>query len=208
MTTPYEFVELDESGIVESRPFTDVKHTADDLRALRTMANWLAELIREPKPLPVSPRPLTIESHGPDRRYVRAVLNRPELLEADRDFAVVGFFGQRRPHADRMPIDTVDTQLQAEFPDHPEVIAYCSIQLQDGNYGNLVLLDQEDGREHWRESKRHQYAVSEVAPRFYSSVRLHNGVLHGGLQTGDIQLRRTKYFDYHEGLWCGRRELR
>ncbi len=92
--------------------------------------------------------------------------------------------------------------------DYPYVISYSSLQLEDGNYGNLVVLSEEAGRENWRESKTHQYAVAELAPGYYESVRLHNGLMRGGLSsTPTIELTSTKYFDYRDGLWCGLREI-
>ena len=47
-----------------------------------------------------------------------------------------------------------------------------------------------------------------VAPAIYSSVRLHNGVLPGGLLSGaDPVLVRTKYFDFQsEWPWQAVRE--
>jgi hypothetical protein len=130
------------------------------------------------------------------------------VLKAQRDFYIVGFFGQKRLNADRAVIAGVDIALLGEFPAYPAVISYATLELEDGNFGNLVILGDDDGREHWRASTRHQYAVAELAPKYYASVRLHNGVLCGGLKVdSDIRLARTKYYDYENGFWCGLREM-
>jgi hypothetical protein len=59
-----------------------------------------------------------------------------------------------------------------------------------------------------RTSERHAHAARELAPRHYTDVRLHLGVLSSGVRAGDAPiLRTTKYYDYRDGVtWRGERE--
>ncbi|MBM4422312.1 MAG: hypothetical protein FJ030_02840 [Chloroflexi bacterium] len=201
MATTYDFVRLAEREDVRGRPFADASHSADDLRALQSIAARLADMLSGS-----DPQPLHVETHDPNGRCLRVIVSRPEMLATDRDLVFVGFFGQRRANADPAPIDEVDRTLVAEFAAYPEILSYCSLELENGNYGNLVLLAHDGAREHWRESARHQYAVAELAPSYYASVRLHSGAVVGRLRGRNFRFRRTKYFDYQNGFWCALRE--
>lgn len=209
MTAPvYDYTHLKPLQIVQDRPFTDVSLNADDLYAMRHMAERLFDFLNGPEDVAEGPRPLHVSLAAPNGEHVRVILNHTEKLQDTTDLYIVGFFGQVRPNADRTAIDGVDVTLLGEFGAYPAVLGYCTTRLRDGNFGNLVILSAEGVREHWRESTHHQYAVAELAPAYYASVRLHNGLMRGGLKAQpEIELKRTKYFDYANGPWCGLREL-
>lgn len=209
MTAPkYNYVALGVLDSVPGRPFTDVSLNVDDRRSMVYIARRLHEQLNGPDDIPDSPRPLQLAFAGPNGRRLRVILNNAAPLDSGRDLALVGFFAQKRFNADRTVIDGVDVALQGEFQSYPQVVCYCTLQLEDGNFGNLVVLEDDAGREHWRESAHHQYAVAELAPNYYASLRLHNGVMRGGLKSEpDIHLVRTKYYDYRDGFWCGLRDL-
>jgi hypothetical protein len=88
------------------------------------------------------------------------------------------------------------------------VLSYSSLELAGGDWGNLILLAGEAACEHWRVSERHADATRVLAPRHYTHVRLHRGILPGGVRAGRAPvLRRTKYFDYQGGdTWRAERE--
>ena len=91
----------------------------------------------------------------------------------------------------------MDDQLVTELPHHPGILSYSSIELADGNWGNLIVLRSTADGERWRDGERHTWAASELAPAHYSSVRLHNGQFTGGLLSGrEPVLLRTRYWDY------------
>jgi hypothetical protein len=183
------------------RPFTQPENSQIDLGILRATRAKLCALLRAPGGLPGSPRPYVVwqkDEHGLNLRLV--VNDVPRLLGCD-PVTVVGFCGTRRPNADPVPMDAMDDELIAEFPRHPYVLAYCSQQLADGNFRNLVLLDSADAREHWRTSPRHAYAVFNMSPGFYAHIRLHNGLIAGSVMSAaEIELHRTKYYDYVHAL--------
>jgi hypothetical protein len=206
MQSDYAFDPIPELDISPGRPFTSRERAAADLRSLNQAAAKLRPLLMARGRIPPAPRPLALDIASPAGGETRLILCDLEALLDGRDRVVVGFFGDRRRGADSSRIESIDARVVAELAAFPEVLCYCSFRLEDGNYGNLVLLRDDAGREHWRSSPSHQYAAAEVAPDVYESVRLHNGLMPGGLAAGQIHLTRTKYFDYRDGLWCGVRD--
>ena len=122
MTAAYNFNRLGAMESLNARPFTDLSHNADDLRAMQHVARRQFELLNGPDKLPDHPHPLKLDLYEPDGRHMRIVICDPQKLLSGQDLWLVGFFGQRRPGADRAPIETVDVTLRAEFPAYPEVV--------------------------------------------------------------------------------------
>jgi hypothetical protein len=191
------------------RGFTDPAHTTRDLTVVGLMLAAIRRAVTAPPGIPFGPRPLVLEPAGLEGRAHRAILCDERRLGDGRDLDWVGFFAVKRRDRDSAPLTVMDDELIGEFPAHPGILSYSSLELADGDWGNLILLDGDAAREHWRVSDRHAYAARELAPRHYSDVRLHQGVLPGGVRGGDDPiLRRTKYYDYRAGVaWRAEREL-
>ena len=208
MTTT-QHIELGPWETIEDRPFTDPANSLEDLSRLQYILGRLQQLLNQPELLPTQPRPLVIYWPEPYERRLRLVFSQPETLLTNQDLIVVGFCGQKAPEADRASLEGVDEELLAEFPEHPHLLCYCSLELEEGDWCNLVLFDHVRGLSHWTRSGRHGYAAIQLAPQFYRSVRLHNALLPGGLMAGQsLNLLRTKYFDYQGGtIWWAVREL-
>jgi hypothetical protein len=200
---------LERTQTLADRQFTDPAHTAVDLSWLSLMANQLRDLCRRPEGLAEEPRPLILHLREVAGRQHRVVMARREALLEGVDLTVVGFFGHKDRALDHTLLEAVDQELIGEFLHHPGVLSYSSLELENGDYGNLVLLNPPEAKEHWRTSQKHIYAAQELSPRHYLHIRLHNGYLPGGLQSGrDPVLQRTKYYDYRGGeVWRGVREL-
>ena len=177
------------------RAFAHPDRTLEDFAALREMAAALARLCRGP--LPDSPRPLLLDAARPGGRGHRVVLCDERRLGAAPAPRLVGFFGEKRAGVDPTPLDETDDGLIAEFPAHPGILSYSSLELLGGDWGNLIVLDPPEAREHWRTSPRHAYAAGELAPRHYTVVRLHRGRFAGGLLAEPpLVLEETKYYDF------------
>lgn len=209
MPTPADFTRLGRSDILSDRPFTNPDQNADDLLHLQYMVGRLRQLLSQPELIPAQPRPyiLFLEESG-GRRH-RIALTRPEELLILSELAVVGFCGTKWLEADRSPLDAVDAELLNEFMHHPHLLSYSSLEIEGGNWRNLVLFSHPQGIGHWAISMKHVYAAHELSPGYYQYIRLHNGRLSGGLMSGnEIVLTRTKYYDYQDQpLWWAVREL-
>jgi hypothetical protein len=194
---------------VVGRGFTDPARTTGDLVAVGVMLAAMRRAVTAGAGLPVEPRPLVLAPPGLEGRAHRAIVCDERRLGDGRDLAWVGFFAAKRRDRDPSPLTVMDDALIEEFPAHPGVLSYSSLELVDGDWGNLILLDGDAAREHWRDGERHAYAARELAPHHYTNVRLHLGVLPGGVRGGsEPVLRRTKYYDYRAAVtWRAEREL-
>lgn len=148
--------------------------------------------------------------HGLARRTV--VCDPVGLARCDRVW-IVGFFGERRGDpTTRARIDRLEGALVDQFGAHPALLSYSSIELVDDHWANLVVHRDPEDREEWRRGETHREAAEEASPEHYRSVRIHHGVLEGGVcGSHRIELVRTKYWDYGEVVgtrpWQAVREL-
>lgn len=190
------------------RAFTDPGESVPDLAAAARMLAEIRHQVRHGEPVPARTRPLVAERREAGGQLHRAILFDPRRLGDGRDLVWVGFFGVKRREVDSAPLTAMDEELIQELPAHPNILSYSSLELDDGDWGNLILLDGDEAREHWRNGARHAYATRELAPRQYRYVRLHQGIVPGGACAGRAPvLGRTKYFDYQDGtIWRAERE--
>ncbi len=190
---------LEPDQVVEDRPFTSPALYDSDLQVLGYMVEDLRGLMGElyAGRTSIHPyEPVTWRVHGLGRR---TVVCDPMRLGERRDTCVVGFFGERREGVDTAPLESADAAVLLEFRTYPGILAYSSMQLANGNWGNLVLHTAPEDREAWRSGALHARAVAELAPVHYGTVRIHNGTLKDGLNSGHaIRIEQTKYWDYRE----------
>lgn len=209
MTTDNSYIRLDPTERVDGRPFSDPEKNAEDLIRLQHMRNQLDKLLSKPESLPNGPRPIVLHFRETDGRRCRIAISQLDDLLSGAACAVVGFFGEKRSGADSAPLDAIDADLIREFPRYPDVMSYSSIELMRGAWCNLVLLRRPGGMAHWSTNAKHAYAAHELAPSYYQTIRLHNGVLPGGVRSdGDLRLLTTKYYDFRgDKAWLAVREM-
>jgi hypothetical protein len=207
---------LASAQVLPDRPFTHPRHGVEDGQVLRYLAAALYETMGRPDSYRGRSVPVVHFYRERDGRYHRQVLVRPEALREPRPLAVVGFFGQRRPEADSRPIEAMDEAMLPELAEQEGLLAYCTLALAAGavrhhlvDFGNLVVFAGPEAKAQWRASERHRYAATCLAPAYYASVRIYNGVLPRGLvDPGSLELQVVKYFDYRETPpWRGLRTL-
>jgi len=134
--------------------------------------------------------------------YVRAALE-------PRDLVAVGFFGQARMDIDHAPIVGLEAALIADVSGDSGLLVYENLFWPGVGWGNLVLFDGWTSKDRWgRDDPRHVESIRR-SPAHYHSIRLHNGVVPGGLP-GDagVRLVRTRYLDFSgDRPWRAIREL-
>ena len=203
-----EWLSIPPTELLSDKLFTNPVYTSHDAAVLAFALDQLRLLVSNADAM------ATLNAGQPifwveiDGRIHRFIIANAGGLRSLLSFIVVGFFGQRRAGADHAPIEQVDTELISELMVHPGLLAYCSLLLDDGSYGNLVLFADQAAMLHWSTSERHAYATRVLAPKYYESVRLHNGYVAGGLTGAQPPvLQRTKYLDYRGMLpWRAVRE--
>jgi hypothetical protein len=189
-------------------PCTDTRRYGSDLDLLAYLLQDLRGLMRSHaagKTELVAHQPTVWQVHGLRRRVV---VCEPDLICARDRVCVVGFFGERREDIDYESLEELELTLLLEFRRFPGILSYSSMELANEYWANLVVHSEPDDTDAWRTSQAHARAVG-VSPRLYSSVRIHNGHLEGGIPGSHaIAIDRTKYWDYSvDPVWHAVREF-
>jgi len=92
----------------------------------------------------------------------------------------------------------MDKKLIVELINTPGLLSYSSLELRDGRWCNLVLFSGPETKMHIRNSELHAYAAYQLSPRYYDWIRLHNGIMPGGLARNEMLLQKTKFYQFHE----------
>lgn len=189
--------------VLADHPFTDPARTGDDLAVMARIAAALCAVAASNDARALEHYPGIIYRHDADGNH-RFVINHMRALRQRTAFTLVGFFGHRHRELDGSDLDEADALLLSELSEHAGMLAYCSYQYCADQYGNLVVFADAEAQAHWSRSEHHAHIAAAVSPRYYSYIRLHNGVLTGALggPPGDapaITIHKTKYFDYRSG---------
>lgn len=192
------------------RPFTSPRLYERDLAILSYMLEDLRGLLGEMAEgtlIVTGHEPIEWSVHGLRRRTI--VCEPATLHRTRRDLHVVGFFGERHLDRDLMALEEANAELVLEFRNYPGILSYSSMELADGNWSNLVVHDLPRAREYWRASQKHADAARLLSPLYYRNVRIHNGVIGGGIHSGRaIVVHNTKYWDFRRPrVWQAVRQL-
>ncbi len=152
-------------------------------------------------------RPNSVSFISRDRREIRIIIyNLDELIRRDDIFTVI-FFGHRRdqPLVDSNELFATDWQIAMNLMGTSGILCYASQQLPDGNWFNVVLFPDEQGKHDVKKDPKHHYAAHVLAPKRFDWVRLHNGTLPKGLaEASQFKLTTTKYY-YFDSNWYAHR---
>ncbi len=150
---------------------------------------------------PVDPsQPLLYYAEEGRKHTHRIAIYRPEELMRNSSLDLVGFVSAKlkpgRPQVIK-EIRAVDKKLIVEFISTPGLLSYSSLELRDGRWCNLVLFSGRETRVHIRNSETHAYAAYQLSPRYYAWIRLHSGIMPGGLACNEMILQKTRYYEFH-----------
>ncbi len=128
-----------------------------------------------------------------------AIYGPQELLQCNK-LDLVGFISRKLQPEDPHVIEeirAIDKKLIVELISTPGLMSYSSLELRDGRWCNLVLFSGAETKMHIRNSEIHTYAAYQLSPRYYDWVRLHIGIMPGGLARNELLLQKTKLYQYH-----------
>lgn len=187
------------------RPFTSPEHTPRELHILHHMLAQMRHLLETLLPLPEH---FDILHRPEDGRSCRFVIPRPPRLAQADNLAVVGFFGEKRPDATPAHFGSLGESILHAIPTHPAILGYSNQELENGDFSNLVLLQDETVKNDWMNGTDHTRAIT-LSPTYYTAVRIYNGTLPGGLTAPQtLTLHKVKYYDYQTSpIWRGERRL-
>ncbi|XP_046545878.1 uncharacterized protein LOC124255972 [Haliotis rubra] len=112
----------------------------------------------------------------------------------------VGFIGEKLDTVDEHVVQQIwqmDAVLVAELNSQEDILVYCSAERSPGgNWGNLVLLRHPRAIQKWNQLKIHDHAIRDISPAYYTSIRIHRGVLPQGLASDRFTIERTLFLNY------------
>jgi hypothetical protein len=188
---------LNLSETLEERSLPNSEENEQDLVLLRYMAQRIyvtGYLIDEP----LDPsQPLLYYAEEGRKHTHRIAIYRPEVLLLNNKLDFVGFISRKQQPGDLQVIEeirVVDKKLIVELKNTPGLMSYSSLELRDGRWCNLVLFSDTETKLHIRNSETHAYAAYQLSPRYYEWVRLHNGIMPGGLARNEMLLQKTTYY--------------
>jgi hypothetical protein len=176
-----------------------VKKAKLDLVILRYMAQRVSVTLRSLAQETTTARPVLYYLDERRRRTHRMAIYNPEELLLHNGLAFVGFVsGKLKPLRPSVAADLriMDRKLVAELVNTPGLLSYSSLELHDGNWCNLVLLNDAEVKIRLKNAATHQYAAYELAPGCYEWIRLHNGYMPAGLAGNEMVMQKTRYYTY------------
>jgi hypothetical protein len=199
--------------VLSERPFTNAENTIRELDVMRYMLEEERELARGwAEAGDHAPQHFLVREQDEEgRRHLLVVPSTRSIVEA-ADVSAIGFFGRVREDVDHSILFGLEDQLVERMARYGEagLLSYYDVELvaPKGAYGNLILFSTPDVPEAWYRDEVHRRAV-ELAPGHYYEVRLHKGTVAGHLlDGGQIEVERTKYFDFKEtDVWFGLRRF-
>jgi hypothetical protein len=199
----YELLAAEER--LPARPFTDPERTLADAAV---MGRMLRLLRREARSWPSRRTSIELLKHTRvGCRHWLVVPSAPALAGA-HDVTVVGFFGDLRPGMSHTAIYQLEADVVARLGRYADVglLGYYDAEIAPAVHGNLVLFATREVPPEWHRDRVHAAAVAS-APRHYSEVRLHQGMIRGALLgEGQLVIQRTRYFDFGQRpAWQGLR---
>lgn len=192
-------VESSQRTGLEHYTFPDKEKESLDLVILKYMAHRIYIILCLHDQSTSAPQPLLYYSDEGQNHVHRIAIYRPRDLLLNNDLAFVGFVSGRLVPGNPLvaqEIQRVDKQLVAELASASGVLSYSSLEVHDGNWCNLVLLSGEEAKAHFRNNQTHAYAAYELSPCYYEWVRLHHGVMPGGLARNHMILQKTRYYGF------------
>ena len=199
-------ISLGQLELITEKPFTHTDHIVKDREILVHMAKQVGTVLENN--LDSLGERETIFIDEPDKRYHRFFVPRPNIMAGAKDIYLVGFFSHKQAGAAPDHFGNLDDQLIEQLPTFQEILSYSTMALPDGDFGNLVLLLDEEVKLRWMHGEIHSRAVS-LSPAYYQYVRINNGVLpEGVIQPDLLEITRVKYYDFEQDPpWKAVREL-
>jgi hypothetical protein len=199
-------VSLGKVEVITERPFTHTDHISKDGKILEHMTRRLRNVLEEHPDLFGMSKSVYIDE--PDGLSHRYFIPRPDVLSQEETVYLVGFFSHKQERASKNHFGNLDKSLIEQLPTYQGILSYSTMALPGGDFGNLVLLRDEEIKTKWMQGEIHSRAV-KLSPSYYQFVRINNGVLPDGIKKPDsLRIMRVKYYDYAENPpWKAVREL-
>lgn len=183
-------------GDAEQSLFRSGKERSDIMILRYMVRRTYARLLDLPSDTPLPTVDYVEERH---LRTHRVVIYKPHELLRGSDLFFVGFVSRVADQVDPsivQEIRRVDKLLVIEVASNPGLFSYSSLEVRKGSWYNLVVLSDSTAKRYFRHLDMHTYAAHQLTPSYYRWIRLHNGLIPGGLLSGELVLQSTKYYTF------------
>lgn len=184
---------------------TSVDTMSDETRDL-TILNYMLQRVQEILPVfekyPFLTAPLVSYVVEEEKRAHRIALY-AHPPQNEQDLAFVGFMSGKAASTDTevsQHLTIIDRSLVMELAQHPGLLSYSSFQQPNDDWANLVIFTQSEAKEGILATQMHRQAAYELAPQYYSWIRLHHGIIPLGDFQNGLQLRSTRYYSFSPGM--------
>jgi hypothetical protein len=172
-----------------------------DLLVLKYMAQRLRLALYQLDQTLYTSSPLLHYVQERRERTHRIALYRYQELFLHSAFPFVGFVSRRHRGLSQWVIDEiqkVDALLIEEILANVGILSYSSLQLSNGDWYNLVIMQDVAAKAHIKQNRTHNYAAYHLATHYYEWIRLHNGLFLEGLDSTRMLLYKTRYYIFQE----------
>lgn len=182
---------------LDSSPLQVSQQVRLDLRVLRYMAHSVHFRLLHSAFESALPSMEYMEERRQRTHRVVIYQQQENLLQVNLLFVgfVSGIQLQASP-AIAQEIQRVDRIFMAELAHNAGLLSYSSLELNPGQWYNLVLLSDLAAKTYFRESNTHHYAAYDLAMHYYAWIRLHNGIMPDGLEGKHMLLQSTKCYTF------------
>ncbi len=172
-----------------------------DLVILKYLAQQLYITLQQPDSPAITTEPLRYSLEDCQQRKHRIVLYKPQELLLPHRLSFVGFVsGTQRVLNPNIvnEIERIDELMVTELVNISGIFSYSSLEIRTGRWYNLVVFHNAETKTHLKNCHTHSYAAYQLAPQYYEWIRLHNGIMPGGLAQQELLLQSTKYYTFRE----------
>jgi hypothetical protein len=181
--------------------FVAVKKGKLDLIVLRYMARRLHLTLHQldARILTISDQPFIYHLPERYRRTHRIAIYKYQELLFRSNFTFVGFISHKQkdlqPHI-IAEIAATDHKLVNELVSNPDILSYSSLELRNGDWCHLVVMNNANAKTHLKNTKTHAYPALQPADHSYEWIRLHNGIMPEGLDHTEMHLQKTRHYSF------------
>jgi hypothetical protein len=179
-----------------------VNKVKPDLVILKYMVQQLYITLQQPDSRDTTMEPLLYSLEDCHKRKQRISLYKPQALLHPCRLSFVGFVSGRQPALSASilnEVERIDELMVAELVNISGIFSYSSLEVRPGRWYNLVVFHDAETKVYLKNSHTHSYAAYQLAPQYYEWIRLHNGIMPGGLAQQELLLQSTKYYTFPEG---------
>ena len=173
-----------------------------DLVILKYMAQQLYITLQQPDSPGTTTETMFYSLEDCHKRTQRIVIYKSQELLLSQHLFFVGFVSGKQhilSSSILSEIERIDELMVTELVNIPGIFSYSSLEVRPGRWYNLVVFRNAETKVHLKSSHTHARAAHQLAPQYYEWIRLHNGIMPGGLSRQDLLLQSTKYYTFPEG---------